>query len=208
MGAGVGRTGTESLKLGLERLLGGPCYHMLEVIAKPERFEDWGRAARGEMPDWDEVFDGYTACVDWPAAAFWPEISAAYPEAVVLLSVRNSPEEWYRSASETIFAIAPDQIPGAGSFAAAFFEMMAERFTADLQDPVKAMAAYEAHNQRVRDTVPADRLLEWRPGDGWGPICSALGLPEPDEPFPHVNTAEMFQARRREGFAPTTHESG
>ena len=40
MGAGVGRTGTESLKLGLERLLGGPCYHMLEVIAKPERFED------------------------------------------------------------------------------------------------------------------------------------------------------------------------
>jgi hypothetical protein len=191
------------LKLGLERLLGGPCYHMLEVIAKPERFRDWARAAQGDMPDWDEVFDGYTACVDWPAAAFWPEISTAYPEALVLLSVRDSPEEWYRSASETLFAIAPDQMPGGGSFAAAFFEMMAKRFTADLQDPAKAIAAYEAHNQRVRDTVPADRFLEWRPGDGWGPICAALDLAEPDEPFPHLNTTEMFQARRREGFAPS-----
>jgi hypothetical protein len=64
------------------------------------------------------------------------------------------------------------------------------------------MAAYQAHNQRVRDTVASDRLLEWRPGDGWGPICAALDVAEPDEPFPHVNTTEMFRARAREGFGP------
>ena len=201
VGAGVGRTGTESLKLGLERLLGGRCYHMLELIAKPDGFRHWIRAAQDDMPDWDEVFDGYVAAVDWPAAAFWPEISAAYPDALVLLSVRDSPEEWYRSASQTIFALPPDQLPGDNAFAAAFFGMMAKRFTADLGDPVKAMAAYVAHNQRVRDTIPPDRLLEWRPGEGYGPICAALGIPEPNEPFPHVNTTEMFQSRVREGFA-------
>jgi Sulfotransferase domain len=207
VGAGVGRTGTESLKLALERLLGGRCYHMLEVIAHPEAFGFWARAAQDDMPDWDEVFDGYVACVDWPAAAFWPEISAQYPDALVLLSVRNSAEEWYRSASETIFAITPEQMPGAGAAGAAFFEMMAKRFTADLKDPMKAMATYEAHNQQVRDRVPADRLLEWRPGDGWRPICAALGVDEPDGPFPHVNTTEMFQARRREGFGPPLRRS-
>jgi hypothetical protein len=201
VGAGVGRTGTESFKLGLERLLGGRCYHMLELIANPDGFRHWIRAAEDDMPDWDEVFDGYVAAVDWPAAAFWPEISAAYPDALVLLSVRNSAEEWYRSASQTIFSIPPDKMPGDNAFAAAFFAMMAKRFTAELGDPVKAMAAYEAHNQRVRDTIPPERLLEWRPGEGYGPICAALDLAEPDEPFPHVNTTEMFQSRVREGFA-------
>jgi hypothetical protein len=200
VGAGVGRTGTESLKVGLERLLGGRCYHMIELIQNPDGFRHWARAARGDMPDWNEVFADYVACVDWPAAAFWPEISAAYPDALVLLSVRASAEDWYRSASSTIFAIPPDHMPGAGTDGEFLFEMMASRFTAELQDPVKAMAAYEAHNQRVRDTVPPDRLLEWCPGDGWGPICAALGMAEPDEPFPHVNTTEMFQARLREGF--------
>lgn len=202
VGAGVGRTGTESLKLGLELLLGGRCYHMLELIANPHGFRYWARAVSDEMPDWDEVFDGYVAAVDWPAAAFWPEIIAAYPDALVLLSTRNSAEEWYRSASETIFALMPEQIPDEGSDRSFLPQMMAERFTADLHDPAKAMAAYEAHNQRVRDMVPSERLLEWRPGDAWGPICDALDLPEPDVPFPHANTTAMFHARVREGFAP------
>src|SRR4051794_39951115 len=103
VGAGVGRTGTESLKVALERLLGGTCYHMLEVLPHPEAHQHWAAAASGNMPDWDVVFEGYTAAVDWPAAAFWPEISAAYPEALVLLSVRDSAEHWFRSASDTIF---------------------------------------------------------------------------------------------------------
>jgi hypothetical protein len=196
----VGRTGTESLKLGLERLLGGRCYHMLELMAKPEGFRHWARAVHDGMPDWDEVFDGYVACVDWPAAAFWPEISATYPDALVLLSVRDTPEEWYRSASETIFALMPEQIPDAGTDRSFLPEMMATRFTADLQNPAAAIAAYETHNQRVRDTIPPERLLEWRPGDGWGPICAALDLDEPGEPFPHVNTTEMFRSRLRDGF--------
>ncbi|MGH9093961.1 MAG: sulfotransferase family protein [Acidimicrobiales bacterium] len=190
-GAGVGRTGTESLKLALERLLGAPCYHMLEVIQR-QQFAPWSAAGRGELPDWDEVFAGYAAAVDWPAAAYWPEIAAAYPDAIVLLSTRTSAEEWYRSASATIFAI-PDG-PGDADVMAGIFG----RFGADPRDPEAAMAAYEAHNQRVRDTVPSGRLVEWQPGDGWAPLCAALGLPVPDEAFPHVNTTAMFEQRLQE----------
>jgi hypothetical protein len=198
VGAGVGRTGTESLKQALERLLGGPCYHMLEVIQRPQMFAYWSAAARGEPVDWDEVFAGYVACVDWPAAAWWPEISAAYPDALVLLSVRSSPDVWFRSASDTIFkhlgAAGGPVPPGFAENADALMGMM-KRFTLDVNNPDAAKAAYEAHNQKVRDTVPPERLLEWEPGDGWEPICARLGLAVPDEPFPHVNTTEMFNER-------------
>jgi hypothetical protein len=193
VGAGVGRTGTESLKLALEQLLGGRCYHMLEVIGDAQRAVPfWAAAGRGDMPDWDAVFEGYVAAVDWPVAAYWPEIRAAYPDALVLLSTRATAEDWYRSASATIFKVDASIIAGEdGKDFAAFFT----RFTTDVHDPAGAMAAYEAHNARVRAEVPASRLLEWQPGDGWAPICSALGLPEPDEPFPHVNTTKEFQER-------------
>ncbi|MHB1925339.1 MAG: sulfotransferase family protein, partial [Acidimicrobiales bacterium] len=179
-------------KLALEQLLGAPCYHMLEVLQHPEAVPYWTAAGRGEMPDWEAVFDGYAACVDWPAAAFWPEISAAYPDALVLLSTRASAEEWYRSAAATIFAIDPASMP-AGN--ADLITGIFGRFTLDINDPEAAMAAYHAHNQAVRDSVPASRLIEWQPGEGWGPICRALGMAEPDEAFPHVNTTAMFQER-------------
>ncbi len=193
VGAGVGRTGTESLKLALERLLGGRCYHMLEVLAHPESVTYWASAGRGQMPGWDKVFDGYVAAVDWPVAAYWPELSAAFPDAPVLLSTRASAEEWYRSASQTIFAIDPSKMPGAGD--PAFVEGMFSRFTFELHNPQAAMEAYEAHNRKVRESIPPERLIEWQPGDGWASLCRALGVPEPGEPFPHVNTTEMFRQR-------------
>ena len=192
VGAGVGRTGTESLKLALEQLLGGPCYHMLELLSHPESMTYWAAAGRGDMPDWDQVFDGYVAAVDWPVAAYWPELSAAFPDAPVLLSTRASAEEWYRSASQTIFSVDPSKMPGADL---AFVNGMFSRFTFELDNPRAAMEAYEAHNRRVRDSVAPERLVEWKPGDGWAPLCQALAVPVPEEPFPHVNTTEMFRQR-------------
>jgi hypothetical protein len=164
---------------------------MLEVIQR-QQFGYWSAAARGELPDWDEVFAGYAAAVDWPAAAYWPEIVEAYPDAVVLLSTRASAEEWYRSAAATIFAIGDG--PGDPAAMAGIFA----RFGADPHDPDAAMAAYEAHNQRVRHTVAPERLVEWQPGDGWEPLCAALGTAVPDEAFPHVNTTAMFEERLRQ----------
>jgi hypothetical protein len=71
VGVGVGRTGTSSLKLALETLLGGPCYHMREVIAhKPEHVRIWHNAALGKMPNWHTWFADNVATVGPPPAWF------------------------------------------------------------------------------------------------------------------------------------------
>lgn len=191
VGAGLGRTGTMSLKLGLERLLGGPCYHMIEVFQHPEHVALWHQASLGRMPDWEALFEGYVAAVDWPVCSFWEEVGEAFPDAPVLLSVRD-PESWWRSASNTIF---PSSRRAEGEWREMVEDLFANRFTREIDDKAKAIAAYEAHYAKVRREVPASRLLEWRATDGWGPLCDALGVPVPDEPFPHANTTAEFQAR-------------
>jgi hypothetical protein len=195
VGAGIGRTGTHSLKLALEQLLGAPCYHMLEVFQHPEHVELWARAARGELDDWDEIFGGYAAAVDWPASAFWRELSDAQPEAVVLLSTRESADAWWRSADQTIWeAMRRDPGDEMRPWFTMVSDVLSTRFDERWDDRDAAMAAYERHNAEVRATVPGDRLVDWRPGDGWAPICDALGVAVPDTPFPHVNTTEEFRA--------------
>jgi hypothetical protein len=189
VGAGLGRTGTHSLKLALEQLLGGRCYHMIEVFGLPEHEPLWTAAARGNPPDWAEMLADFTAIVDWPGGSFWPELSAAFPDAPVLLSTR-SPESWWESAHNTIFQ-ALSQVPeGIPEMIEAIFSA---RFTMELDNPQACMDAFERHNAEVRASVPAGRLFEWSPGDGWGPLCEMLGVSEPSEPFPHVNTTEEFR---------------
>jgi hypothetical protein len=196
VGAGLGRTGTHSLKLALEQLLGAPCYHMLEVIGHLEYAQYWSDALDGKPVDWAQVMDGYAASVDWPAAAFWQELADANPDAIVLLSTRSSTDAWWKSANETIFEIS--RHAAADPSVAALVEMpqklFTKRFTPNWTDPAAAKRAYEEHNARVRAAVPAQRFVDWQPGDGWDPICAALGLPVPSEPFPHVNTTADFRA--------------
>ena len=196
VGAGLGRTGTHSLQLALQQLLGGPCYHMLEVIGHPEHVPIWHAAVRGEAtPNWDELFADYVATVDWPACAFWRELADAYPDAPVLLSSRPS-DGWWKSANATIFEIGRRPLtddPVFGPQGRMILDMF-ERFTPDWREEGAAKAAFESHNAEVRATIPADRLTEWHPGDGWEPLCTMLGVDVPDEPFPHVNTTEDFRA--------------
>jgi Sulfotransferase domain len=194
VGAGLGRTGTHSLKLALERLLDAPCYHMIEVLGHPEAVPRWRDAIAGE-PRWDDIYAGYAAAVDWPTSAFWRDLMRAAPDAIVLLSVRDA-DGWWTSASHTIFESmqrmeGDDPVPGFGDMVTA---LLTERFTPHWGDRSEAIAAYERHNDAVRAAVPSDRLLEWHPGDGWGPLCAALDVGLPDEPFPHVNTTEEFRA--------------
>ena len=191
VGAGLGRTGTLSLKVAPERLLGGPCYHMTEVFAHPDHVEAWHAAARGTMPDWDALFRGYAAAVDWPAASFWREIHAAFPDAWVLLSTRD-PASWWKSASTTIF---PTSRQARGAWREMVDAVFASRFTAALDDEDACRAAFERHNAEVRRRAPARRLLEWTASRGWAPLCEALGVAIPAEPFPRVNTSEEFAAR-------------
>src|SRR5436309_15782365 len=102
IGAGFGRTGTLSVKAALEELGFGPCYHMVEVFDKPRHVELWQAAAEGKPIDWDELFAGYNAAVDWPACTFYQQLMQAYPAAKVLLTVRE-PQSWYESTKNTIY---------------------------------------------------------------------------------------------------------
>lgn len=192
VGAGVGRTGTMSLKNGLEQLLGKPCYHMIEVFGHPEHVPMFRAAAEGEKIDWNEMLQGYGSTSDFPICLFWQEVLEANPDAVVVLSTRRDAEAWWESASQTIFAIAGSSLPPE---MAEWFEMWTAvagaRFTADWNDREAAIAAYERHNAEVRASAPG-RLVEWQASDGWGPLCEALGLSVPDEPFPHLNKREDF----------------
>lgn len=193
VGAGLGRTGTMSLKLALERLLGGTCHHMMEVFGHPDEVPVWHAAMRGETVDYRQLLADYTAIVDYPGAAVWRELAAAFPDAPVLLSTRSSAEAWWESASNTILVRRPNDV--ADDRRRMVDEMFLRSLGGDVSDREAMMAAYEAHNAAVRSEVPADRLVEYQPGDGWGPLCAALGLPEPDEPFPHTNTREEFRER-------------
>ncbi len=196
VGAGLGRTGTNSLKLALERLLGAPCYHMLEVLSHPEHVPLWHAAVRGEKVDFQALLSGYAAAVDWPASAFYKELAEAFPDAIVLFSVRDA-ASWWKSADATIFAGLRRQRQAEKTpWNEMVSDLLDRRFTPGcLDDRMASMAAFDRHTEEVRRSIPATRLVEWRPGDGWGPLCAALGVPVPTEPFPHVNTTDEFRAR-------------
>jgi hypothetical protein len=193
VGAGVGRTGTHSLKEALEHVLGGPCHHMIEVFAHPEEIPVWTDAIEGRAIDWAQLMQGYVAQVDWPGASFWPELLEANPDALVLLSVRE-PEDWYESATNTIFTglnLSDDEL---GPWMVSMKRLLGDRFCDDFGDKKAMIAAFERHNDDVRRRVPPAQLLEWAPQDGWGPMCARLGVAVPEDPFPVTNTTAEFRA--------------
>lgn len=189
VGAGLPRTGTQSLKTALEHLLGGRCYHMREIPGHPFDLGDgWDEALARNPGHLEQLLDGYVAAVDWPASMFWQELSRANPDALVLLSVRDSASTWWQSVDATILpyarmALAPDWKEGRG------LVDLLERFTGTTRwdDPATMIAAYERHNAAVKGNVAPERLLEWRAAEGWEPVCRALGLPIPKIPFPWSN---------------------
>lgn len=192
VGAGVGRTGTNSLKLGLERLLGGTCHHMTEIFSHPDELPTWIAAIDGHPVDWCKLMEGYAAQVDWPGASFWPELSAANPDALIVLSVRD-PDEWFTSCTNTIFGVMRHEMEHGNEWMSAMRRLFAARFSDRLGDRDAMIAAFERHNSLVREQVPASRLLEWTAADGWGPICERLGIEVPAVPFPKVNTTAEFR---------------
>lgn len=196
VGSGFGRTGTFSLKTALEKLLGKPCYHMATVFEHLETdVPVWTAATRGEAVDWPKFFAEYGAAVDLPASIFWREIAAVFPEAIIVHSTRDT-ESWWQSASQTIFnnpfSEMPPHMKDWGNMVQ---ELVSTRFTPDYKNEVAAKGAFEKHNREVLAEADPARLLVWHPRDGWEPLCKALNLPVPDEPFPQLNTREEFIAR-------------
>ena len=150
-----------------------------------------GRCRRRSHPDWYDFLKDYVALVDWPGGSFWPELSASYPDALVLLSVREG-ESWYNSAIETIFKDDPEE---SGKFDRMWRAIVRTRFCNDFGNNDRMIAAMEAHNNAVRAAIPSERLLEYRAGEGWKPLCAALDLPIPEIDYPHTNTKKEFLER-------------
>ncbi len=202
IGAGFGRTGTNSLRLALEQLGFGPCHHMFEVRDNPGQLPGWEAAARGEAVDWDAIFQGYRAQVDWPGAAYWRELADHYPDAKVILSLRD-PDSWYDSVQATI---GPVMTTLRGRHDSAHMNAIAEMchslivegiFGGRLDDREHAISAFNAHAADVQASISAERLLVYETGTGWDPLCDFLGTPVPDEPYPSTNSTKQF----REGGA-------
>jgi Sulfotransferase domain len=212
IGAGFGRTGTMSLKVALEELGFGPCYHMTEVFAHPEHVELWRAAAQGKAVDWEQIFDGYRASVDWPACTFYGELMEKYPEAKVILTVRD-PQRWYESTYDTIytmtraassspiFSLAGLVLPRAKGVKRArpmIEEIVWQRdFNGRFEDRESAIATFEHHNEEVKQRVPTEKLLVYEVKEGWAPLCEFLGVEVPDRPFPHLNDGAVFRGRIR-----------
>lgn len=195
IGAGFGRTGTFSLKSALEQLGFGPCYHMVEVVRAPERAQHWIDAAEGRPTDWNKVFAGYRATVDWPGCDYWRELVELFPNAKVILSTRD-PESWYRSTQNTIFNQSnKDRLELRPYMLRLMYAIANRNFGGSLSDHDRLIAAFNAHNAAVQAAIPAPHLLVYRAEQGWGPLCAFLGVPVPDQPYPVANTTEEFQAR-------------
>jgi Sulfotransferase domain len=197
VGAGLPRTATRSLKDALELLLGGRCYHMVTVFENLDEVPTWQAATRGDAIDWGSFPPDCVAAVDWPASAFWRELAEANPDALILLSTRDSAAKWWESADQTILPVLrkPVEQPENEEWQRMVRGLAEREIGPDWDDAENAQAFYERHNDQVRREAPADRLLEWRATDGWEPLCNALGVAVPDQPFPRVNTREEWLAR-------------
>lgn len=197
IGAGVGRTGTYSLKLAINRLGLGPCHHMEEVLHNmPVQVPLWAAAVSGK-PDWEQIYDGYESAVDWPTACFYRELATEYPAAKFVLTQRD-PGKWADSFGGTIYQLlagrdeAPEEMRAWLEMANDVIEKTGFPAGLDREGLIKA---FVAHNDAVREVIPAERLLVFEVKQGWGPLCAFLDVPVPEEEFPRTNHREEFWDR-------------
>lgn len=219
IGAGMPRTGTASLKAALDELGVGPCYHMFELIRDPRRAPLWLEAAQGRPVDWDRVLSGYRSTVDWPGAFFWRELVAAYPDAKVILTLRD-PDRWFDSivhmakggrsmkvmTSRPVRFLVPVLRPLVElmeRMAVATHGLDRDAFMAGRFDRDQMIEMYERHVADVSATVAEQRLLVLRVSDGWAPLCEFLDVPIPSTPFPHRNESAAFHRDMWRRNAPT-----
>ena len=217
IGAGLPRTGTLTQKVALEQLGFGPSYHWVNVIADLEhQLPLWEQALDGDG-HWEEIFGEHRSSVDWPGGYFYRELLDAYPEAKVLLSVRD-PESWEPSFRETIWTMSyGESVMPLLSRARAEIDPRWKRYLALVdrmfwgpqgtfaagREPAQMMEQMVAHHEAVKADVPADRLLVWHVGEGWEPLCEFLEVDVPDEPLPHANDRATFLGRVMDGALAT-----
>lgn len=206
IGVGLGRTSTRSLKDALEILGYDLTYHMTDAFLHLDRVRHWEDVAEGRPVDWHALFDGYQAVVDFPGAAVWQRLVEAFPEAPVVLTVRD-PEAWYDSVRATIYTereLDELDLSDPRDRLLAWNQRYiwhGPLFQGRMRDRAFAVDCFRRHIDEVRATVAPERLLTLEVGSGWAPLCSFLQLPVPDVPYPNRNSRQEFIARRDESPA-------
>ena len=201
IGAGFGRTGTHSLKLALEHLNFGPCHHLYEIRDNPKLLSPWQQAVAGQMPDWGAAFQGFISQVDWPGARYWLNLHRHFPQAKVILTVRD-PQVWYDSLRSTVIpSITVGRHAGDTPHARAVSEMIYQTVYVDLfqgkmEDRSFALQVYADHLAEVVSTVPAQQLCIYDVKEGWSPLCDFLGVKVPATAFPKTNSTEDFLRKK------------
>ncbi|WP_310619669.1 sulfotransferase family protein [Flexibacterium corallicola] len=188
IGTGYPRTGTVSLKLALETLGVGPCYHMSEILPFPKRLAMWQNIAQGDKPDWDQVFNGYKAACDWPAALFWRELASYYPKARLILTIRDA-RSWYESMESTVLAILRKNL---GPSFLSNDLIVKKGFNGNIENRDVIIKSYEQNIKNVQDAFSKNRLLTYSVQEGWEPLCDFLRKPVPSTPFPKANSRSDF----------------
>jgi hypothetical protein len=196
IGAGFGRTGTSSLQVALEELLGGKCYHMKDIMLQPAQLQAWHDFAVGKTPvmDWKRLFAGYTAAVDCPVCMYYEELMEAFPEARVILTVRD-PQHWWKSFNRLMSIVDKARLlrflaPKLRKVARFTDKIIIQDVFEGRMEKEHCIRIFEMHNNRVRKVVPKDRLLEYNITQGWEPLCKFLKVPIPETPFPHLNAGK------------------
>ncbi len=188
VGAGLGRTGTASLKVALEELGIGRCYHMGEVLQDPAHIDHWMNAADGK-PDWDSFLADYSATVDYPACTFWRELAESYPDAKVLLSVRDA-TSWFESTSTTILSPKLNEFLAGSPFGELNRRTILDTLEHRMGDREFMVSYFDRRIEEIRRAIPEDRLLVYEVKQGWEPLCEFLDLPVPEKNFPRVNSRD------------------
>lgn len=198
IGAGIARTGTLSLKQALDKLGFGTCFHGFMLFTHPELIDLAYATAKGDERNWGGVYgEEIASAVDFPANMFYKQLSAANPNAKVILTVRDA-DSWYESMYETIFAHIQqdDPFPALGARSDPLLWMIFTHFFKDrFQDKQFAIRLYHEHNERVKNLFPRDKLLVFNVKDGWDPLCDFLRVKVPDCPFPKTNSRNAIKGK-------------
>ncbi|KAL0084759.1 P-loop containing nucleoside triphosphate hydrolase protein [Phycomyces blakesleeanus] len=222
IGAGYGRTGTNSLRLALETL-GYRTHHMSQLMG--DSVQDpfvWQRAYDnpGSHPDeWESVYGKYDAAIDWPTVTVYEQLLKKYPDAKVILTVRSA-ESWYKSMCNTIFKFFeddtkqhPEHITNVITFQrSTMFDGYIKGDLSKIKNKEELCWIFDEHIKRVKALVPPENLLVLELGEGWSRLCEFLGCPVPEIPYPNTNSSgesfdlyikSVFDALEKQNLCPT-----
>jgi hypothetical protein len=198
IGAGLPRTGTTSLKVALEILGFGPCHHMNKIVRTPHRILEFIRAYDGEEIDFHKLMEGYGSTLDIPTSDFYKEIHQAYPQAKIILTVRDTSEKWFESFQNTVGILITSRFHYFCTYLLRFLHSLQimlgkiyKRWNKEF-GPITP-SFHDQYNRRVMNENKEGEILVYNVKEGWPPLCKFLEVDIPQNiPFPNVNDTKEF----------------